>query len=480
MKPKRTVKYWVRFGIVITGSLVIICGALASLDPYKSAIKEKASSVVNTIEKWNRPEDKFFVEQEIVLNEPFIATTEKNIYKHDEQIRLLLYGSGHVDLYVEHYDVNGSLTHTENRGLEFEGVPPVSYSSIKGVKGIPVQYRITPKNENGWVDIEVSPSLGRKINIPVFIESSNGSNVLFVESTDTLNAYKSAYGLPTHYKRNVAPLGAYTRPLANPQNYNILDYSHSEMIDCADHLINADLVHKKFLNTLGVDLKAVSDNYLDSFENIQNAKLLIFGAHNEYWTTRKAVNVIRFVGKGGSVLFLGGNTAWRIVERTKDFDLMRGDNLLDDGFEELINQVLGSYYDMNGYKTSAPFEVDSKADDILKMLFFNNNKYARRFGIGTDFDSCSALVIGASGQETDKLISTASDDFKILARGRNSWWKGGAEIVYREFTSGGAVLNFGSVSLWHKLSDENIKMMLSSFISRSLMEASASSEGGHS
>ena len=50
------------------------------------------------------------------------------------------------------------------------------------------------------------------------------------------------------------------------------------------------------------------DEALDDKTVFKNIEYLIFGAHNEYWTVDKAVNVMNFIDDGESFIF-GANTA---------------------------------------------------------------------------------------------------------------------------------------------------------------------------
>ena len=72
---------------------------------------------------------------------------------------------------------------------------------------------------------------------------------------------------------------------------------------------------------------------------------------------------------------------------------------------------------------------------------------------------------GASGHETDKMSPSSPEGTVLLARGLNPD-EGGAEIVYHETDSGGAVFSVGSISYPCSLPvDENI-----STITRNVVE----------
>ena len=436
-----------------------------AFDPQRSFLKEKVSNTFNKISFWNHHNDEFFTEQHIFSEEATVAFLAKNIIQTGDTINLRMFGTGKVNLFVEYFDESGTLHSTEEKNISISSDVPETFSSFHGFEGNFDEILITPKIDNGWVDVEVNPELGRKINLPVLIENTKSREVLFVESTDTLNAYVSAYDLPTHYDRKSAPLGAFTRPVAMPQNYDIKNFTESNEVNCKDHLINADLVHKQMINDLNYSIGQISDEFLDEYENLAGVKVLIFGAHNEYWTEAKAENILRFVENGGNLLFLGGNTAWRQVKRGRKFDAIFGSNLLNHGFDRLIREVLGTYYDINGYDTYSPYKfIETEALEWMDSASFVNTS---SFGVGTDFECCEGLIGGASGFETDKLLPESNNEFTIIAKGSN-WFDGGADIVSRKFPSGGTVLNFGSVALWHRTQDQTIRALVKQFLDNAL------------
>jgi hypothetical protein len=460
-------KLLISFGFLLLAFLgLVVLAFQLSFDPQRSFLKEKVSRVFNKIASWSDHNDEFFTEQHIFINEATVAFVSKNIISEGESINLRMFGTGKVNLFVEYFDESGTLHSTEEKKISISSDVPETFSSFYGFEGNFDEILITPKIDNGWVDVGVNPEFGRKINLPVLIENTKSREVLFVESTDTLNAYVSAYDLPTHYDRKSAPLGAFTRPVAMPQNYDIKNFTESNEVNCKDHLINADLVHKQMINDLNHPISLVSDDFLDQYENLAGVKVLIFGAHNEYWTEAKAENILRFVENGGHLLFLGGNTAWRQVKRGRKFDAIFGSNLLNHGFDRLIREVLGTYYDINGYDTYSSYKLmETEAPEWMDPASFVNTT---SFGIGTDFKCCEGLIGGASGLETDKLLSESKEEFTIIAKG-NNWFEGGADIVYRKFHSGGTVLNFGSVALWHRTQDQTIRALVKQFLDNALL-----------
>lgn len=200
-----------------------------------------------------------------------------------------------------------------------------------------------------------------------------------------------------------------------------------------------------------------SDEFLEQTQNFNQYKLLILGAHNEYWTARKFQNLEDYIRRGGSLLVLGGNTAFRLVKKVDGHLLIWGKGLLDTEHDEFIKHNLGSYYDVRGYDTYASFRVVNSHPDLLPNL-----KKGEQFGSGTSLDHCRGIIDGASGHETDKLLD-GNSDFLVLAQGNNPS-KGGAQIVYRKLSSGGHILNFGSISLFHRIDDLTVTQLIENFI----------------
>ena len=283
---------------------------------------------------------------------------------------------------------------------------------------------------------------------------------MFIESTDTLMAYNPArldYNLPNYYGGSILPRGARIFPKNTPLFYSFGD---KDSISCGEHLLKADIVHKNNLTTLGIPFRTVSDEYLDQPLDRESTDIIIFGSHNEYWTSLKAQHVMEFVDNGGKVLFLGGNTAWRQVFRGEDRTWIHGNGLLENKiFKKLITEYLGTYYTDSGYNTYAPLKIVDNA--IANRRFSLDVEKGDEVGANTIPADCHVVVEGISGHETDKL-HPENKGFSLIARGLNSN-NGGSDVVYKLFPSGGEVLNFSSVALWLN-QDERIKRMIANFL----------------
>jgi hypothetical protein len=102
-------------------------------------------------------------------------------------------------------------------------------------------------------------------------------------------------------------------------------------------------------------------------------------------------------------------------------------------------ELLGVVFTEAGCATSAPYRVI----DANHWIFAGTNlKVGEVFGAASLHERCPG---GASGHETDKRTKSSPKNCVVLARGMNEN-DGGAEIIYHETASGGAVFSVGSIT----------------------------------
>lgn len=138
------------------------------------------------------------------------------------------------------------------------------------------------------------------------------------------------------------------------------------------------------------------------------------------------------------------------------YRLYWGNGALRTPHAEFITTYLGTHFDSRDYGTSSDFTLTNSIPKFLAGA-----ELEASFGACTDFVSCESEINGASGHETDKLVDGQST-FQVLARGND--FLGGADVAYSDLPSGGQVLNFGSVGLWHRMSDPTIQEIIRKFI----------------
>lgn len=421
------------------------------------------------------------INKRIIVNNFPLAYTDKLVYEKGEFIQLEIIDKGLSDIEIRSFNpfTLGNRILEERKNLVNNNFESVIYDNFYGIESRGPKIKINTDNlPSGWLSIHIKTDKEKTRNIPIFIEPISSKSIVFVESTDTLSAYNPSipiiYGIPSHYKRlgrthaSITSMAdSYAFPKNTPVNYEILNNDQLMKLDiCSAHLINADNIIKKSLASKNIYPTSVSDQYLDDYSNLKDKKLIIFGAHNEYWTKEKAENIIRFINEEkGKILFLGGNNAWREVIRNDNVKIIAGYGLLKKPiFNELIKNVLGSYYDPLGYDTSAAFKVKNK--NVWKENFGINIENNLIFANGSDLIQCKNKINGGSGHETDKIL-TSSSDFVELAKGLNDN-NGGASIVYKKNLNGSEILNFGSVNIFHVLNDKFIDLLIKNFAKNSM------------
>ena len=419
--------------------------------------------------------EKYLVADEIIysIDCPYLAYLSDLIIDEGQAAELNLFGHGilHVAINKIKTDILDKKQNIANFSISVNKNTPSLFSNKFGFSASdPTVVKLDTENlASGWYEVLISDNNSKFYNLMLFIEPTNLKNILFVESTDTLIAYNKSYyttRIPNNYNRSVSQKrdAAALFPKLAPIEYNVNESSIFP-IRCSDHLINADIVLKQFLNENGVNFTSISDERLDFADTYEDVDLIIFGAHNEYWTQTKIEMLIKFVNQGGKLLFLGGNQAYREIIRKPSYWVIRIDNFKSDkrAFRRISN-LMGTFFE-GDMGTSAPFEI--KNPEIWRMKYGIDVNEGDKFGDKTDFSYCSAPYktqvgfIGASLNETDQLVKSA-DNFFVLAQGMQK--NGGADVVYKKFDGGGEVLNFSSVGLWHSLSDTYISGLIKNFI----------------
>jgi hypothetical protein len=125
-------------------------------------------------------------------------------------------------------------------------------------------------------------------------------------------------------------------------------------------------------------------------------------------------------------------------------------------------KLLGVVFTEPGAMTGAPYRVTDSAHWIFKGTGLKNEAI---FGAESLHERCPG---GASGHETDKRMPSAPKGSVVVAKGMNAD-DGGAEILYHQTESGGAVFSVGSIT-WPScvLVDKNISKITRNVIERFL------------
>jgi N,N-dimethylformamidase len=180
-------------------------------------------------------------------------------------------------------------------------------------------------------------------------------------------------------------------------------------------------------------------------------KILIISTHPEYWSRKMYLAVKSWVReRGGKLMYLGGNglncevefvDSTTVIYRNGDARAVKAG-----GYESRFHarveseaKLLGVVFSETGIMTGGPYRV-LKADH---WAFDGTNLHdGDLFGESSLHMRCPG---GASGHETDKVSPSSPKNIVRLARGTNVD-DGGAELVYYETSSGGAVFSAGSIA----------------------------------
>jgi N,N-dimethylformamidase len=193
--------------------------------------------------------------------------------------------------------------------------------------------------------------------------------------------------------------------------------------------------------------------------DLDQYEVLILSAHPEYWTRRMYYRVKSWVfERGGRLLYLGGNGINCEVELlNEETMLVRNEDVSEararrsfrgEGARfpsrfglrvEEESHLLGVVTTLTGMGTGAPYRVLDAQHWAFAGTGLSNGDH---FGLISLNMRCPG---GASGHETDKVSEWSPANLHVLAKGTNPD-EGGAEMVFFETLSGGAVFSAGSIS----------------------------------
>ncbi len=241
-----------------------------------------------------------------------------------------------------------------------------------------------------------------------------------------------------------------------PEPINHVD-QHVQVTDpiegrAACHVAPTDWRLLGWLEREGFDYDLYADTQLHARQlDLDAYRVLVLGAHPEYWTREMYEQVKRWVfERGGRLVYLGGNglncevslagDATMIVHNG-DARRLAANPQLESRFGmryESEAHLLGVVYSEAGVMTAAPYRV-IKPDH---WAFAGTGLAA-----GDLFGQMSLherIPGGASGHETDKISPSSPEGIEHLAKGTNPD-KGGADLVCFSTASGGAVFSAGSI-----------------------------------
>jgi len=275
-------------------------------------------------------------------------------------------------------------------------------------------------------------------------------------STPTVNSRQDLdrYTDPDHvfYDRDdYAPL-SFDRP--EPFNDVALEEQITDPIEGrqACHLAPAEWRFLGWLEREGYAYDLYAETQLHEGKlKLDDYRLLIITTHPEYWSRTMYDEVKDWVfRRGGRLMYLGGNGLNCEVEfnTPTSIKVLNGDkrrqrakqleSRMHDSYESEAN-LLGVVYSDPGAMTGAPYQV---TDDRHWAFAGTGLKNGDLFGTRSLHMRCPG---GASGHETDKITPSSPKNIQTFAKGMNRD-DGGAQMIYFETDSGGAVFSAGSIS----------------------------------
>jgi hypothetical protein len=188
----------------------------------------------------------------------------------------------------------------------------------------------------------------------------------------------------------------------------------------------------------------------DGTLDLEAYKVLILSTHPEYWT-RKMYHVVKsWVNeRGGRLMYLGGNGLNCEVELHGSAAVYQNGSAREmkrcereSRFHMRVESeaaLLGVVFTETGVMTGAPFRTLNANHWAFAGTGLSDGDL---FGHASLHRRCPG---GASGHETDKVSPSSPPGVVRLAKGTNID-DGGAELVYYETPTGGAIFSAGSIA----------------------------------
>jgi hypothetical protein len=246
------------------------------------------------------------------------------------------------------------------------------------------------------------------------------------------------------------------------------------------HLLQGELWILKWLWREGMKPNVFTDIDFESGAVLRGGyRRLIISTHPEYWTREMYKNVKMFLGRGGSILYLGGNGIYENAEY--EFTATNKGMIFRDGVEDGAREkvlfrrlwpprpertVLGLATERCRVE-GGPYEVIESSHPLFAGTGLRNGDILGDRGLNTGYGNgkASGWVIDTSNGDGAVGIPRNCDSdisgwpvpagpglppgLTVLARGRNWLEEGrwhGAEMVYYRHACGGSVFSVGSIA----------------------------------
>jgi hypothetical protein len=343
--------------------------------------------------------------------------------------------------------------------------------------------RVTAPKRSGLYWFHARTAAGARFSFPWVVAPAQPQAAVAVLASDlTWNAYNNFGGRSNYIHADELPpappvnsrqeIKRYTEPdhqtwgcasyaplsFDRPEPINHVDFGEAvtDPIEgrAACHVAPAEWRLLGWLEREGFSYDLYAETQLDQgVLDLSAYRVLVLGPHPEYWTRRMYERVKAWIfEEGGRLMYLGGNGLNCEVELPGDGSMIchntqiRGLWPADMGGaesrfarrHESEAHLLGVVFNPSGIMTAAPYRVVDPSHWALEGTWLREGD---QFGKQSLHRRCPG---GASGHETDKISPRSPPNVQLLAKGLNPD-NGGAEMVFFETSSGGAVFAAGSI-----------------------------------
>ena len=159
--------------------------------------------------------------------------------------------------------------------------------------------------DNGFYSARLRGPSGPFYDVPFVIRrGSVGGNIALIVNTNTWNAYNS-WGGASNYSETASPINL---TLKRP-NHHLLTASTDH--PKGSHMLRSEIWLADWLQSNAYAVDFYTDLDLHNGVDFNGYRCLILNTHPEYWTMPMMDAVRGFLDQGGSLLYLGGNGAYR-------------------------------------------------------------------------------------------------------------------------------------------------------------------------
>jgi hypothetical protein len=316
---------------------------------------------------------------------------------------------------------------------------------------------------SGMYAAKLEDPRGAKCYAPFVVQPSDDrrGEIALIVNVTTWNAYNgwggySRYGVPG----DGAWVFSYYRPVGHALNLSDTsgDYHYS-----SKHLARGELWLVNWLveNGFKVDLHTDLDLHV-GIVNLSSYKAVIFHTHPEYQSLAMRDAIEGYLGRGGSLIYLGGNGFYDCVDIAEDLSTLTAYGTYGVGRKRLFRQppILRPESALLGVAFPWSSTDGDIGNNAGSRVGFKIIKSDHPFFAGTGLrdgdifglqgwcvteDAASLEGGGASGWECDARDESSPPSTILLARGMNTG--PASEMVIYDHPGGGFVFSAGSMSI---------------------------------